>query len=85
MGNKPTFRNTRIRCQGNRRSFHKIPTAGKHRHRGTMRNLDRKQTIEGRASSERLKADPEPARNEPCPCGSGKKYKKCCRLKKEAE
>ncbi|PRY07324.1 hypothetical protein CLV24_12462 [Pontibacter ummariensis] len=21
-------------------------------------------------------------RNEPCPCGSGKKYKKCCRLKK---
>ena len=20
----------------------------------------------------------EPARNEPCPCGSGKKYKKCC-------
>ena len=23
-------------------------------------------------------------RNEPCPCGSGQKYKKCC-LKKEAE
>ena len=22
-------------------------------------------------------------RNEPCPCGSGKKYKKCCMLKKE--
>ena len=21
---------------------------------------------------------PEPSRNEPCPCGSGKKYKKCC-------
>lgn len=21
---------------------------------------------------------PEPGRNEPCPCGSGKKYKKCC-------
>jgi uncharacterized protein YecA (UPF0149 family) len=19
-------------------------------------------------------------RNDPCPCGSGKKYKKCCRL-----
>jgi len=24
------------------------------------------------------KADKEPGRNEPCPCGSGKKYKKCC-------
>lgn len=24
-----------------------------------------------------------PGRNEPCPCGSGKKYKKCCE-KKEA-
>jgi uncharacterized protein len=23
------------------------------------------------------KAD-EPGRNDPCPCGSGKKYKKCC-------
>ena len=20
----------------------------------------------------------KPGRNEPCPCGSGKKYKKCC-------
>ena len=20
----------------------------------------------------------EPGRNDPCPCGSGKKYKKCC-------
>ena len=23
--------------------------------------------------------------NDPCPCGSGKKYKKCCMLKDEAE
>ena len=21
---------------------------------------------------------PDPGRNDPCPCGSGKKYKKCC-------
>ena len=27
-------------------------------------------------------ADKEPGRNDPCPCGSGKKYKKCCMLKK---
>lgn len=25
-----------------------------------------------------IKADKIPARNEPCSCGSGKKYKKCC-------
>ena len=26
----------------------------------------------------RVKAEKKPARNAPCPCGSGKKYKKCC-------
>lgn len=29
------------------------------------------------------KQDKEPGRNEPCPCGSGKKYKRCCLTKKE--
>lgn len=24
---------------------------------------------------------PKTGRNDPCPCGSGKKYKKCCMLK----
>ncbi|MCL0076849.1 SEC-C metal-binding domain-containing protein [Dehalococcoidia bacterium] len=24
------------------------------------------------------RVDPKTSRNEPCPCGSGKKYKKCC-------
>lgn len=24
---------------------------------------------------------PKVGRNDPCPCGSGKKYKKCCELK----
>jgi preprotein translocase subunit SecA len=27
---------------------------------------------------EPVHADKEPGRNDPCPCGSGKKYKKCC-------
>ena len=27
---------------------------------------------------EPIKADVNPGRNDPCPCGSGKKYKKCC-------
>jgi uncharacterized protein YecA (UPF0149 family) len=30
---------------------------------------------------EPIKADNTPGRNDPCPCGSGKKYKKCCALK----
>lgn len=25
----------------------------------------------------------EPGRNDPCPCGSGKKYKQCCLKKKD--
>jgi preprotein translocase subunit SecA len=24
------------------------------------------------------KAEKKPGRNDPCPCGGGKKYKKCC-------
>ena len=27
---------------------------------------------------EPIKADKPPGRNDPCPCGSGKKYKRCC-------
>lgn len=29
-----------------------------------------------------VRVEKEPGRNEPCPCGSGKKYKKCCLNKK---
>ena len=25
-----------------------------------------------------IKSSPKIGRNDPCPCGSGKKYKKCC-------
>ncbi len=25
-----------------------------------------------------IQSDKAPGRNDPCPCGSGKKYKKCC-------
>lgn len=28
--------------------------------------------------TETVRKAPEPGRNDPCPCGSGKKYKKCC-------
>jgi SWIM/SEC-C metal-binding protein len=25
-----------------------------------------------------VRTQPQPGRNDPCPCGSGKKYKRCC-------
>lgn len=28
--------------------------------------------------NETVQAGPKAGRNDPCPCGSGKKYKKCC-------
>ncbi len=31
---------------------------------------------------EPIKGQREPARNDPCPCGSGKKYKHCCAKKR---
>lgn len=48
-------------------------------------NIERKQTLQGHANDgkEKLKAQPKRVsvkvgRNDPCPCGSGKKYKQCC-------
>ena len=48
-------------------------------------NVERKQTLQGHANDgkEKLKAQPKRVsvkvgRNDPCPCGSGKKYKHCC-------
>ena len=35
--------------------------------------------VEGSGKSETVRREEEKVgRNEPCPCGSGKKYKKCC-------
>ena len=48
-------------------------------------NIERKQTLNGVANDgkEKVKSTPKKAenrigRNDPCPCGSGKKYKQCC-------
>ena len=32
----------------------------------------------------RVKAERRPERNDPCPCGSGKKYKRCCGVGRKA-
>jgi hypothetical protein len=51
-----------------------------HRRRTFMREFGRH--VEGqkraRAKSLPVRPAPSPGRNDPCPCGSGKKYKKCC-------
>ena len=47
-------------------------------------NTEVKQTLKGNANDgkEKLKSAPikvkKVGRNDPCPCGSGKKYKQCC-------
>lgn len=48
-------------------------------------HVERKQTITGEAQDgkEKVKSEPKHAakkigRNDPCPCGSGRKYKQCC-------
>ena len=49
--------------------------------------IERKETVkitstsgsnDGTVKKEPKRADKKPGRNDPCPCGSGKKYKKCC-------
>ena len=53
------------------------------RHRDSTQNLSYSGASEAEAVAEPAKPEPARAaprvgRNDPCPCGSGKKYKKCC-------
>jgi len=45
---------------------------------------DVKGKIDEQLSIHTKKVDKKSGRNDPCPCGSGKKYKKCCMLKERA-
>jgi preprotein translocase subunit SecA len=49
-------------------------------HRKKQRELDQLQFVGGEASAPKQPklASKKAGRNDPCPCGSGKKYKKCC-------
>ncbi len=40
--------------------------------------------VSRKSSSSSLSRPPKVGRNDPCPCGSGKKYKKCCMVKEGA-
>lgn len=35
-------------------------------------------SVAARAKIDPLEAADEPGRNDPCPCGSGEKFKRCC-------
>ena len=52
------------------------------RHRDTANALSYSGGGEDAAEAEPVKAAPRIGRNDPCPCGSGRKYKKCCGAKK---
>lgn len=41
----------------------------------------RKDILKDWRASKQTKVEVKPGRNDPCPCGSGKKYKKCCGAK----
>ncbi|MEE4261827.1 MAG: anaerobic sulfatase maturase [Desulfobacteraceae bacterium] len=46
-----------------------------------LANLWRRQSIEPQtpaAETAKVRSGPKTGRNDPCPCGSGRKYKKCC-------
>ena len=55
-----------------------------HREKSTFRKIDGKwRFIDGVIANEApgetfRRTEPKVGRNDPCPCGSGKKYKKCC-------
>ena len=36
------------------------------------------QAAENQAKAKPVRTGPKVGRNDPCPCGSGKKYKQCC-------
>ncbi len=48
------------------------------RARSTEDIEDEQEMLEQAETVEPIKADVTPGRNDPCSCGSGKKYKKCC-------
>lgn len=39
---------------------------------------EEQELIENTPKVDPIQADAAPGRNDPCPCGSGRKYKKCC-------
>lgn len=63
------------------------PNAGKKFPEDYLRNDENERTgvLPKNGPRDEYEPDDEPGRNDPCSCGSGRKYKRCClRDKKEA-
>ena len=58
------------------RQFLEHEIAKKERERELL--IKERERLEGNLSSLKLSGNHKIGRNEPCPCGSGKKYKHCC-------
>ena len=45
---------------------------------GVLTEEKRLEIVKDFKRSKTVRVEKKPGRNDPCPCGSGKKYKKCC-------
>jgi Predicted metal-binding protein related to the C-terminal domain of SecA len=54
-----------------------------YQHKETAGNLQYAGSADGsdKTKEPKRRIEPKVGRNDPCPCGSGKKYKKCCGAK----
>jgi uncharacterized protein YchJ len=60
------------------RPLRKPAMAGAETSGGTdVRRLQTNREADGASVAKPVHAEPKVGRNDPCPCGSGKKYKKC--------
>jgi hypothetical protein len=59
---------------GGRRPAAPRPTAKK----PATWSAKRRRRAEAKAKAKPVRTGPKVGRNDPCPCGSGKKYKQCC-------
>lgn len=64
-------------CAGYRRFFTQCRPY-LHRSASLKRSMEPKERLMTLVRSEDAKAASQTGRNDPCPCGSGRKYKKCC-------
>jgi uncharacterized protein len=65
-------------CAGYKRFFTHIDSAMRFMASQLARELAPADVMEWVAARDRGRADAAAGRNDPCPCGSGKKFKKCC-------
>lgn len=84
MGNKSSRRNTKIRCRrgggSSRVSIHPgRESQNDEKKQRRLAAISLRHGIAARVPGPTIVApETQPARNDPCPCGSGTKWKRCC-------